>query len=63
MGSKVNFTKIIKNIEEDAKQNFDSICDSTMVGFVQQTSKPQTMAETEITCFFAEKDKTRLYEA
>lgn len=33
-----------------------------MVGFVQQTTKPQTMAETEVTCFFAEKDKTRLYE-
>jgi hypothetical protein len=45
LGKDVNYKKIAKSIEKESKENFDSVCDSTMVGFVQQTSKPQTMAE------------------
>lgn len=33
-----------------------------MVGFVQDRSLKGTMEDHPITCFFAEKDKTRLYE-
>jgi hypothetical protein len=32
--SKIDFKKISKDIEEESKESFDSICDSTMVGFV-----------------------------
>jgi hypothetical protein len=56
------FEKLIPNIEEGAKAQFDSVCDRTMVGFVQNRNLTGTMEEHPVTCFFAEKDKTRLYE-
>ena len=31
-------TKVVKDTEDETKNNFDSICNSTMVGFVQDLS-------------------------
>jgi len=33
-----------------------------MVGFVQNTNKTHTMAEQELTCFYAEKYEKSLYD-
>ena len=46
-------TKIVKDTEEDAKNNFNSICNSTMVGFVQDMTSTGTMTNHNIACFFA----------
>jgi hypothetical protein len=50
------------NQETSSKFNFNSICDKTMIGFVHDTKKNSSLAEHEVTCFYAEKDRTRLYE-
>ena len=55
--------KLIPDIEEGSKSQFDSVCDKTMVGFMQNKNHTGTMEEHPITCFYAEKDKTMLYEA
>ena len=60
-----NFKKLVQeitDIEESAKKNFDSICNETMVGFVMKKDEKNTMENHTITCFFAEKDKSQLYE-
>ena len=44
------------------KHNFKSICNQTMIGFVQNLNVTGSMAEHEMTCFYAEKDQTQLYE-
>jgi len=55
--------ELVPDIEEAAKSYFNSKCDETMIGFVANKAKPAgTLAEHPITCFFAEKDKTQLYE-
>jgi hypothetical protein len=54
--------KLIPDIEEGSKAQFDSICDRTMVGFMQNRNHTGTMEEHPITCFYAEKDKSMLYE-
>ena len=54
-----NFNKlamVVKDTEDSTKNNFDSICNSTMVGFVQDLSTTGTMENHKITCFFAEVD-------
>jgi hypothetical protein len=38
------------------------MCDETMIGFVQNQGKVGTFENHEVICFFAEKDKSRLYE-
>ena len=53
---------MVKDTEDDAKNNFDSICNSTMVGFVQDLSTQGTMANHKITCFFAEIDPKHQYQ-
>ena len=55
--------KLIPDIEESSKAQFDSICDRTMVGFLQNRNHTGTMEEHPVTCFYAEKDKSRLYES
>lgn len=47
---------VVKDTEEDAKNNFNSICNTTMVGFVQDMSVNGSMTHHNITCFFAEVD-------
>jgi hypothetical protein len=43
---------VVKDTEEDAKNNFNSICNTTMVGFVQNIPKVSghsySMAEHEV---------------
>ena len=45
-------TQVVKDTEDGAKFNFDSICDQTMVGFVQDLSKTGHMEKHHITCFY-----------
>ena len=54
-----SFTKlssVVKDTEDETKNNFDSICNSTMVGFVQDLASVGTMENHKITCFYAEVD-------
>ena len=60
--SKVNFDKLITDIDEETKWQFDSNCGQTMIGFVQNLNNTHTMAQHEVICFYGEKDKTKLYE-
>lgn len=60
--AQVDFQKLIPDIESSAKYQFNSICNETMVGFVQNLNKSGSLTEHPVTCFFAEKDKTTLYE-
>jgi hypothetical protein len=43
---------IVKDTEDSAKFNFDSLCDQTMIGFVQDMSKTGEMDKHHITCFY-----------
>ena len=54
--------KLIPDTEDAAKRQFDSICDETMIGFVQDQGKVGSITNHEVICFFAEKDKKHLYE-
>ena len=47
-----HLTKVIKDTEDQAKFNFDSLCDQTMIGFVQDLNKIGQMEKHHITCFF-----------
>jgi len=49
-------SQVVTDIEDDAKNNFNSICNTTMVGFVQDTSSKGSMKDHQITCFYAEVD-------
>lgn len=48
-------SKIIPNAKASDKQHYTSVCDQTMVGFVQNTQHESTLENLEVTCFFAEK--------
>ena len=42
--------------------SFDSKCDQTMVGFVQQSTQPSTMETHNVVCFYGKQDKQNLIE-
>lgn len=58
----MDYKKLIPDIESSAKYQFNSICNETMVGFVQNLNAQGSLTEHPVTCFFAEKDKSNLYE-
>jgi hypothetical protein len=47
-----HLTEVVKDTEDQAKFNFDSICDQTMVGFVQNMKKTGNMENHHVTCFY-----------
>ena len=47
-----HLSNVVKDTEDQAKFNFDSLCDQTMVGFVQDMSKSGEMETHHITCFY-----------
>jgi len=49
---------MIPNTEVSSKQNFDSKCDQTMIGFVQNLKTESSLDNLEITCFWAEREKS-----
>lgn len=55
-----NMQTVYPNIQE--KYNYKSVCNQTMIGFMQNLNTSGTMYEHQLTCFYAEKDKTQLYE-
>lgn len=42
--------------------SFDSKCDSTMVGFVQESSSGSTMETHNVVCFYGKQDKKNQIE-
>lgn len=49
--------------EMTALNFYKSVCNQTMIGFIQDTSKPHgSLEEHPIQCFWAEKDKRQIYE-
>lgn len=56
--------KMITDTSDDAtKARFDSVCNSTMVGFVQDKSYAGSLAEHPITCFYASRDESSSYNS
>jgi len=56
---------MLKNLDDEGisfKYQFDSQCDETMIGFVHKTDEIGTMDNHKVSCFYAAKDKTQLYE-
>jgi hypothetical protein len=49
---------LIPNTEASSKAHFSSVCDATMVGFVQNTKDESSMENMPVTCFFAEKESS-----
>lgn len=54
--------KLVQEVDDQAKGQFDSVCNKTMVGFVQNKSKPGTLQKHPVTCFYGHKDFGQLYE-
>ena len=52
---KVNFEKLIPEMNEETQLKFDSRCDQTMIGFVQNRTQNSTMLKHQITCFYSER--------
>ena len=50
---------LIPNTEASSKNHFNSVCDQTMVGFVQNLASESTLDNLEVTCFYAEQDKSQ----
>lgn len=50
-------SKIINNSNAADKDRYTSVCDQTMIGFVQNTEHKSTMDNLEVTCFYGEKVK------
>ena len=48
--------KLVQEVDDTAKAQFDSVCNQTMVGFVFNTSQPGTLQKHPVTCFYAHKD-------
>lgn len=62
---KTDFKKLLKLIQDDveaSKVQFDSLCNQTMVGFVQNTTTFGTLENHPVTCFYGHKDYRQLYE-
>lgn len=62
---KTDFRKmaqLVREVDDQAKGQFDSICNQTMVGFAMDTSKPGTLQSHPVTCFYGHKDFRQLYE-
>ena len=56
---KTDFRKmaqLVREVDDQAKGQFDSICNQTMVGFVMNTNKPGTLQSHPVTCFYGHKD-------
>ena len=49
-------SKLIPDTDTASKAQFDSICNSTMVGFMFDKKQKGTLAEHPVTCFYASKD-------
>jgi len=54
--------KLVQEVDDQSKAQFDSICNATMVGFAQNTSRPGTLQKHPVTCFYGHKDFRQLYE-
>ena len=61
-GSFKQLLKLIQDDVEASKVQFDSVCNQTMVGFVQNTTRRGTLEQHPITCFYGHKDFRQLYE-
>ena len=48
--------KLVQEVDDAAKAQFNSVCNQTMVGFVFNTSQPGTLQKHPVTCFYAHKD-------
>lgn len=48
--------RLVQEVDDQAKGQFDSVCNQTMVGFVQNTSRPGTLQKHPVTCFYGHKD-------
>ena len=56
---------MLKKLDDDGisfKYQFDSICDETMIGFVHKVDEITSMENHKVSCFYAAKDKKKLYE-
>lgn len=45
--------EVIPNTEEETKAKFNSKCDETMVGFMQDKNEKGSFAQHPVTCFYA----------
>ena len=54
--------RLVQEVDDQAKAQFDSICNATMVGFAQNVSRPGTLQKHPVTCFYGHKDFRQLYE-
>lgn len=57
--------KVLKQLDAEGeayKYQFESDCGETMVGFLHRIDDVGTMESHKITCFYASKDKSQLYE-
>jgi hypothetical protein len=54
--SHINLATIIKDSDSTSRRYFNSVCNQTMVGFVQHLNKPGSMEHHTISCFYGIKD-------
>lgn len=58
-------SKLVPDTEAETKKKFNSMCDQSMVGFVQHTDfkLDGDLDNQQITCFYAQRDQSNLDDA